>query len=104
MEPSQNPPKPRKQTAATDEGQKPVHTISIGALVANIYLRQAPSGYAYYAYHLKRSYQSLTTKNQIHSTDFFAENRSDLIAVISQASLWIANKLEKSKDAMQNAA
>jgi len=96
-------PKIKKQIA-TEQGQLPVHIITTGSLVANIYLRQAPSGYAYYAYNLKRTYQSLTTKNQIHSSDFFAESQADLMAAISQASLWIATQSERSKDTLQNAA
>jgi hypothetical protein len=97
--------KPRTKKRSTNEdGQKPVHVISVGSLVASVYLRQAPSGYAYYAYHIKRSYRSLTTGSQIHSTDFFAENRSDLLAVITQASLWIVNESGQARDALQNAA
>lgn len=93
-----------KNRTASDDGQKPVHVITVGGLVASIYLRQAPSGYAYYAYSIKRSYRSLTTNNQIYSTDFFAENKLDLIAVITQASHWVANSSERSRDSLQNAA
>lgn len=93
-----------KNRTASDDGQKPVHVITVGGLVASIYLRQAPSGYAYYAYSIKRSYRSLTTNNQIYSTDFFAENRSDLTTCISQASIWIANESERSRDSQQHAA
>ncbi len=96
--------KPRKKRTANEDGQKPVHTIAVGSLVASIYLRQAPSGYAYYAYNVKRSYRSLTTNNQIYSTDFFAENRSDLTACIAQASIWIAAETERNRDSLQNAA
>ena len=96
--------KPRKKKTANEDGQKPVHTINVGSLVASIYLRQAPSGYAYFAYNIKRTYRSLTTNNQIYSTDFFSENRSDIIAVITQASLWITKEAERNKDSLQNAA
>lgn len=96
-------PRARKKTA-TDDSQKPVHTISVGSLAASIYPRQAPSGYGYYAYSLRRSYRSLSTGNQIQSTDFFAENKSDLIAVVTQASQWISAESERHKESLQNAA
>jgi len=96
--------KQRKKKSENEDGQKPVHIITAGSLVASIYLRQAPSGYAYYAYNIKRSYRSLTTNNQIYSTDFFAENRTDLIACISQASAWISVETERIRDSLQNAA
>ena len=97
--------KPRaKKRTATDDGPKPVHVITVGSLVANIYLRQSPSGYSYFAFQLKRGYRSLTSGNQIQSTDFFAENRADLIAVVTDASQWISNEAERQKQALQNAA
>ena len=66
--------KPRtRRKQSPDDGQKPVHTVTVGSLVASIYLRQAPSGYAYYAYNIRRSYRSLTSNNEAFSTDFFAE-------------------------------
>jgi hypothetical protein len=95
--------KPRRKTT-TDDGQKPVHVISVGSLTASIYLRQAPSGYGYYAYNIKRMYRSLTTGNQIHSTDFFADSKADLIAVATQASQWIASESERPREALHNAA
>jgi hypothetical protein len=103
MDELQTKPKIKKRTS-TEDSQKPVHSISVGSLTASIYLRQAPSGYGYYAYNVKRSYRSLTTGNQIQSTDFFAENKSDLIAVVTQASLWIAAESERHKDSLPNAA
>jgi hypothetical protein len=81
-----------KRRSAPGEGQQPIQVITVGAVSASIYLRQAPSGYAYYAYHLKRSYRSLTSGNAIHSTDFFVDNQADLVAVIAQASQWIAEQ------------
>jgi hypothetical protein len=53
---------------------------------------------------LRRGYQSLTTGNQIQSTDFFAENKADLVAVITEATQWIASESERQKEALQNAA
>ncbi len=97
--------KPRiKKRPTTDDCLKPVHIIASGSLVASIYLRQAPSGYAYYAYNLKRTYQSLTTRNQIHSTDFFSENESDIVSVVTEASHWIAKASERGRQSLQNAA
>lgn len=93
-----------KKRAAGDDRQKPVQVITVGSLVASIYVRQAPSGYAYYAFNIKRSYRSLTTGSQIHSTDFFAENRIDLMAVVTQAADWIGNQQERVKESLQNAA
>jgi hypothetical protein len=103
MEDIQTKQRSKKRTAPMD-AQKPVHAITVGALTAAIYLRQAPSGFSYYAYNLKRGYRSLTTGNQIQSTDFFAENRSDLVAVITEASQWIASESERHKEALQTAA
>lgn len=96
-------PRPRKKTA-TEDSQKPVHVISVGSLTASIYLRQAPSGAGYFAYNVRRTYHSLSTGNQIQSTDFFAENKSDLMAVVTQASQWIAAESERHKESLQTAA
>jgi hypothetical protein len=94
--------KPKKRSQ-TDEGQKPAHVITVGSLVASIHIRQAPSGYAYFAYNVKRSYRSLSTGNQIFSTDFFAENESDLLAVVNQASRWIAAETQRNREPAKDA-
>jgi hypothetical protein len=103
MEDIQSKQRNKKRTAPMD-GQQPVHIVTVGALTAAIYRRQAPSGFSYFAFCLKRGYRSLTTGNQIQSTDFFAENKSDLVAVITEATQWIASESERHKEALQNAA
>lgn len=93
-----------KPESPSDEKSKPIHVIHQGSLVASIYRRQSPSGFVYFAYSVKRSYRSLTTGKEAYSNDFFAENRADLSAVASEASLWISNQLEDQSAALMAAA
>ncbi len=68
--------KPRiKKRGTAEDRQKPIHTVAAGAICGQHLPPQAPSGYAYYAYSLKRTYQSQTTRNQIQLDGFFCGER-----------------------------
>ncbi len=79
----------RSKTAETPD---PVHVVREGAVAASIWLRQAPSGYSYYDYSLSRSWKSMTTDKTGYSKNFFDKNEKELIAVIREASRWIAKQ------------
>lgn len=75
--------------------ETPVHTIRNGAVAASIWRRQSPSGYVYFDYSLARSFKSLSSGNTGYSRNFFARNQQELLAVIEQASRWIAEHESK---------
>jgi len=81
-------PKRSKGTESLD----PVHVVREGAVAASVWLRQAPSGYAYYDYSLSRSWKSMTTEKTGYSKNFFDKNEKDLVTVIREASRWITNQ------------
>ena len=80
--------------------EKPVHTITEGAVAASIWRRQSPSGYAYYDFSLTRSWQSLSSGSTAHSRNFFAANQEELLKVIEQASQWIAERETTNRQAL----
>lgn len=77
----------KKKTSASFE--KPVHTISAGAVAASIWRRQSPSGYVYFDFSLARSFQSLSSGNTGDSKNFFARNQKELLEVIEKAANWV---------------
>jgi len=86
----------RKITRLPDqEPQDPVHTVRKGAIAANIWQRQSPSGYAYFDFSLSRSWKSLSTDKQGYSRNFFETSADDLVEVIRQASAWIIHRKEQ---------
>lgn len=97
-------PSKTKTQDPSDEKSKPVHVIVQGPLIASIHRRQSPSGFLYFAYSIKRSYRSLTSGKEAYSSDFFAENRADLLAVTSEATLWIAGQSEGQAEPVKHAA
>ncbi len=78
----------KKKKAAASE--TPVHTVRAGAVAALIWQRQSPAGYVYFDYSLTRSWKSLSSGNTGYSKNFFSKNQQELVQVIQQASLWIA--------------
>jgi hypothetical protein len=77
------------------ESQDPIHTVRKGAIAANIWQRQSPSGYAYFDFSLSRSWKSLSTDKKGYSRNFFETSEEDLIEVIRQASAWITRRKEE---------
>lgn len=80
---------------ADQETHDPVHTVRKGAIAANIWQRQSPSGYAYFDFSLSRSWKSLSTDKQGYSRNFFETSADDLFEVIRQASAWITARKEE---------
>lgn len=74
------------------ETSDPVQVIRQGAIAASIWLRQSPSGYAYYDFTLSRSWKSLGTGKAGYSKSFFGANEKELVEVIQKASAWVASQ------------
>jgi len=86
----------KKLTQFPDQdSHDPVHTVRKGAIAANIWQRQSPSGYAYFDFSLSRSWKSLSTDKQGYSRNFFETSADDLFEVIRQASAWITRRKEE---------
>ena len=78
---------PTKKTSV-----KPVKTVRQGAVAANIWKRQAPSGFEYYDFSLSRSWKAKSSGREGYSPNFFVDNEEALGAVVREASTWIASQ------------
>jgi hypothetical protein len=94
----------KSKTSSKGDAQDPVHVVREGALAASIWLRQSPSGYAYFDFSLSRSWKSMSTDKTGYSKNFFENNKRDLISVIEQASAWIAAQREEPVSAQNKRA
>lgn len=72
---------------------KPVRTVRVGAIAANIWQRQSQTGFPYFEYSLSRSWKSSAKGKEGYSQNFFDNNKDAIIQVVSQATDWIANKM-----------
>lgn len=81
-----------KAKANSDSPTRPAHVVREGAVAASIWLRQSPSGYAYYDFSLSRSWKSVSSGKEGYSSNFFDRNRDDLMKVIDGATAWIADQ------------
>lgn len=73
---------------------KPSHTIRDGGICAKIWARQSATGFPYYEYSISRSWK-LHSGRSGYSQNFFAKNQEQLVKVITEASLWIAENEPK---------
>ena len=64
---------PTKKTSV-----KPVKTVRQGAVAANIWKRQAPSGFEYYDFSLSRSWKAKSSGREGYSPNFFVDNEECL--------------------------
>ena len=71
---------------------KPVKTVRQGAIAANIWKRQAPSGFEYYDFSLSRSWKAKSSGKEGYSPNFFVENEEAISAVVRDAASWIASQ------------
>lgn len=85
----------KSKTSSKGDTPDPVHVVREGAVAASIWLRQSPSGYAYFDYSLSRSWKSMSTDKTGYSKNFFENNKRELVSVIEQASAWIAAQREE---------
>jgi len=88
----------KKKSAAT----KPVKTIRQGAIAASIWKRQAPSGFEYYDFSLSRSWKAQSTGREGYSQSFFANNATELQAVIEETASWIVSQQAEQAEEIQN--
>lgn len=68
---------------------KPVKTVRHGAVAANIWRRQSPSGFEYFDFSLSRSWKAKSSGKEGYSPNFFVGNEQELQDTIREASEWI---------------
>ena len=71
------------------ETQKPLKTFRAGAIAANVWKRQTPTGFEYLDFSLSRSWKLKSGEKEGHSTSFFHNNEDALVDVIKQAAAFI---------------
>lgn len=72
-----------------DERRLPLKTIRNGAIAANIWRRQTPTGYGYLDFSLSRSWKLASGEKEGYSSSFFEQNETALLDVISRAADYI---------------
>ena len=71
------------------ETQKPLKTFRVGAIAANVWKRQTPTGFEYLDFSLSRSWKLKSGEKEGYSTSFFHNNEDALVDVIKQAAAFI---------------
>ena len=71
------------------ETQKPLKTFRVGAIAANVWKRQTPTGFEYLDFSLSRSWKLKSGEKEGYSTSFFHNNEDALVDVIEQAAAFI---------------
>ena len=69
--------------------QHPIKTIRQGAIAANIWERQTPTGYGYLDFSISRSWKLKDGQREGYSSSFFETNETALLEVISKAAEFI---------------
>lgn len=72
-----------------DERRQPMKTIRNGAIAANIWRRQTPTGYGYLDFSLSRSWKLASGEKEGYSSSFFEQNEAALLDVITRAADYI---------------
>lgn len=65
--------------------QHPIKTIRQGAIAANIWERQTPTGYGYLDFSISRSWKLKDGQREGYSSSFFETNEVALLEVITKA-------------------
>ncbi len=78
-----------EKTAKKKATQKPLKTFRVGAIAANVWQRQTPTGFEYLDFSLSRSWKLKSGEKEGYSTSFFHNNGDALIEVIEQATAFI---------------
>ena len=87
-----------KSSKKKTETQKPIKTFRVGAIAANVWKRQTPTGFEYLDFSLSRSWKLKSGEKEGYSTSFFHNNKDALIEVVEQASEFILeNSLAESE-------
>lgn len=71
------------------ETQEPLKTFRVGAIAANVWQRQTPTGFEYLDFSLSRSWKLKSGEKEGYSTSFFHNNEEALIEVIEKATAFI---------------
>lgn len=69
--------------------QHPIKTIRNGAIAANIWERQTPTGYGYLDFSISRSWKLKDGQREGYSSSFFESNEAALLDVITKAAEFI---------------
>lgn len=72
-----------------DERRQPLKTIRNGAIAANIWRRQTPTGYGYLDFSLSRSWKLASGEKEGYSSSFFEQNEAALLDVVARAADYI---------------
>jgi len=88
----------KKRTTAAP---KAAHTIKVGDVAAEIYLRQSNTGFPYYDFQLTRKWKSMSSQKQVSGSSFFNVHQEDLTKAVAQASNWISQKMTATPGAIQ---
>ncbi|MDA8562864.1 hypothetical protein N9L06_00265 [Mariniblastus sp.] len=78
-----------EKTTKKKSTQKPIKTFRVGAIAANVWQRQTPTGFEYLDFSLSRSWKLKSGEKEGYSTSFFHNNEEALIEVIEQATAFI---------------
>lgn len=78
-----------KSTKRKSNAQKPIKTFRVGAIAANVWKRQTPTGFEYLDFSLSRSWKLKSGEKEGYSTSFFHNNKEALIEVVEQATAFI---------------
>ena len=80
-----------------DKSQNYLKTFRNGAIAANIFRRQSPSGFEYLDFSLSRSWKTKQGDKEGYSSSFFEKNDDDLHASIDDAVGFIRAQMYKSE-------
>ena len=78
-----------EKTTKKKPSQKPLKTFRVGAIAANVWQRQTPTGFEYLDFSLSRSWKLKSGEKEGYSTSFFHNNKEALIEVVEQATDFI---------------
>ncbi len=77
------------QAKEAQSKQHPIKTIRNGAIAANIWERQTPTGYGYLDFSISRSWKLKDGQREGYSSSFFETNETALVEVITKAAEFI---------------
>ena len=83
---------PKKKT---DKSESYVRTFRHGAVAANVFHRESPSGFAYLDFSLSRSWKNNQSGKEGYSLSFFERNEDDLHAAIRDAAAFIRAQMHE---------
>ena len=88
-----------EKTTKNKTPQKPLKTFRVGAIAANVWQRQTPTGFEYLDFSLSRSWKLKSGEKEGYSTSFFHNNKDALIEVVEQAAEFIVENSVPAREA-----